>query len=657
MKRVNLFQLASSSLFNEEKNRTIDVQLAPRCSDEVLLPVAPLPVVAANLGEDYEHLCNACAVKFTDKDKRNAHYRAPVHRYNLKLRLAKMAPVSEDEFERMAQKVHDQHHHDDSESDSDDDELEVAQNTQEDEEHTPIGGPRITVLAKDLKISMTMYRCVLASPAFYRGLTPTGKSKLDTGFKELCTAKSITWAVLLCGGGRFSGAIFTGGTGGPTKAIVHKTLQRYTTRRKQGGSQAKQDQQGVAGSAGSSIRRYNEKRLREEVLEIINGWRAHFDKCSYFFVFAPKGNTRDIVFPPTGTGPISLQDDRLRLIPFPIIRATYTETQRVSTILFSVDIEMIEDEVVPTEQETTTTATATSKEEVETTIEIKEEEHGKYSLYENDQLFEAAKAKDLEQVKRLLEGEDEEFELPIPNEGDSLMTPLFIAVENKDLKMATYLCRALPADVDLCIPRYQFKTALHKASAMGHPEMVEVLLNGGADPSVLGMHKECAYDLAGNQKVRDVMREWAGSHPDRWDYVRAHIVPLTASMVAEREDKKKAKRKDKKAKDKLKKVVDKENKLREDQERQVAEKEKELKLEEARLSDQVSRLRMTKDAQLTERERRAIAAEQRLLGAMKFCSCCAKTIAGTPFERLNHIYCSTACVISHKKRLESTSSS
>ena len=57
---------------------------------------------------------------------------------------------------------------------------------------------------------------------------------------------------------------------------------------------------------------------------------------------------------------------------------------------------------------------------------------------------------------------------------------------------------------------------------------------------------------------------------------------------------------------------------------------------------------------MSEREKRAYAAELRLAGAtaVKKCDNCGTALTMVPFERLTFKYCSTKCVMEHKKTLE-----
>ena len=91
---------------------------------------------------------------------------------------------------------------------------------------------------------------------------------------------------------------------------------------------------------------------------------------------------------------------------------------------------------------------------------------------------------------------------------------------------------------------------------------------------------------------------------------------------------------------------------RKEQERKKKEAERKKK-EEAEAKAAVTKATAT----MTERERRALAAEKRLgvtptLSPTFVCENCKKPSCGSsPFERLGYKYCSTACVVEHKKVL------
>src|SRR5208282_1532244 len=97
--------------------------------------------------------------------------------------------------------------------------------------------------------------------------------------------------VFLCmiGGGHFAAMVVSlapkqmrSSSAGPlaceATVLAHKTFHRYTTRRKQGGAQSANDSaKGAAHSAGSSLRRYNEAALTDEVRLLLQDWKGMID--------------------------------------------------------------------------------------------------------------------------------------------------------------------------------------------------------------------------------------------------------------------------------------------------------------------------------------------------------------------------------------------
>ncbi|KAG5440972.1 Ankyrin repeat and zinc finger domain-containing protein 1 [Clonorchis sinensis] len=140
-----------------------------------------------------------------------------------------------------------------------------------------------------------IHRCILFTP-----------KRLPNTLDELLSCitrvrQSRRWAILLYSGGKFAGGIFDG-----TSEVVHKTLQHYTVRAKQGGGQASFDASnfgGMAGakSAGASVRRHGEMAIRSDISNLLhNRWRAHLQACQFIFLWSPKVH-RNIFFNPPDT--------------------------------------------------------------------------------------------------------------------------------------------------------------------------------------------------------------------------------------------------------------------------------------------------------------------------------------------------------------------
>jgi ankyrin repeat and zinc finger domain-containing protein 1 len=135
-----------------------------------------------------------------------------------------------------------------------------------------------------------------------------------------------TIALMMLGGGHFAGIIASlvpkfvknhlGGEDRQVDVIASKTFHRYTTRRKQGGTQSSNDAaKGHAHSAGSALRRYNETRLEEQVRELLGEWRELLRTCEFIFIRATGSVNRRTFFGYEGAV-MSRNDPRNRAFPF-----------------------------------------------------------------------------------------------------------------------------------------------------------------------------------------------------------------------------------------------------------------------------------------------------------------------------------------------------
>jgi len=185
---------------------------------------------------------------------------------------------------------------------------------------------------------------------------------------------------------------------------------------------------------------------------------------------------------------------------------------------------------------------------------------------------------------------------------------------------------------------YNNWTMLHVGASEGLKEMVDFLLKKGADPTIKSI-STLSYQMCKDKETRNVFRKFAGNNPHMWDYERGMISLLTDEM--EQDQKKRAKEK--------KKQKEKHRKLKEQEEKDHKKREEQL-IEEAKenLKKQIE------EEKLNEREKRALAAERRLTSLTKSsitCAFCKKNFSSIPFDRLTFKYCSTGCVMSHKKEL------
>lgn len=216
------------------------------------------------------------------------------------------------------------------------------------------------------------------------------------------------------------------------------------------------------------------------------------------------------------------------------------------------------------------------------------------------------------------------------------------------------------ADLDFRLPHLNFQTVLHLAARKGDAATIQALLEAGADPTVREIHELTAFDVCEDKEARLTFRRFAGENPDMWDYAHAHVpAPLSKEGEEERKKREVEKRKNKKKQQKEKKKEQRAQEL-EDRQKAVEEELKRSKqAEEQKAALEAQRERDRRIAGMSEREKRAYAAEMRLAGAsaVRKCDNCGADLTMVPFERLTYKYCSTKCVLEHKKALESGGSS
>ena len=150
---------------------------------------------------------------------------------------------------------------------------------------------------------------------------------------HLLNAKHI--AVLILRSGRFAGAIWDASG----NVLVHTCMKRYTVRRKNGGSQRKNDNAkgSPANSIGAQIRRFQEHKLSEEIEEVISKkWASYLDSPStVVFAYSSKSHTQSLFI-----GPLDKMKCKCRIFPVPMsVRdPTYAEVCRIYSSMTKVAI-------------------------------------------------------------------------------------------------------------------------------------------------------------------------------------------------------------------------------------------------------------------------------------------------------------------------------
>lgn len=372
----------------------------------------------------------------------------------------------------------------------------------------------------------------------YKNILPYAEDESFDPYTSLdeIRASKFKWAVFLLRSGRFAGAIFE-----KEKAICHKTFQRYTVRRKQGGSQSANDGAGgKAKSAGATLRRYNEAALKQDVADLLVQWKDLLKTTDLIFISS--GKTDRTTFFGGKTPVLQPGDKRLRRIPFATFRPTFEELCRVRSDLSSVRFSPLPAEPSPSSEKAKKASAKANKQTIENGGELAavvEEEEAEPEVYPRV-------------IQLVLDGE-----LSKLKELD--LTP----VENDP----TSGVNALDSN---------FMTALHHAAAKDLAAMVSYLLESGANPSLLDLRSRPPYFLCSSKESRNAFRRFLADNADAWDYTASQIpTALTTEMEQKKKDKEAEKRrraKERKKQQKKDAADEQQQELarKEEEERQVA---------------------------------------------------------------------------------------
>ena len=287
--------------------------------------------------------------------------------------------------------------------------------------------------------------------------------------------------------------------------VAHKTFHRYTTRRKQGGSQSANDSaKGAAHSAGAGIRRYNEVALEAEVRSQLSEWKTLLDECQLHFVRATGMTNRRTIFGPYEGQVLHHKDTRNRGFPFSTRRATQAELMRSFVELTRMKVSDAE-KALPqnvVQQERQAKPVHTPPKSL-TPKPSKEEE---LALFHTSQLQALIKRSRIPAVLSYISG-------------NSISPDFSFQPPNSQVN-------------------HHASTPLHLASSINSPRMVLALLEkAGADPTVLNGEGRPPFDLAGDRPTRDafrVARSILGE--DRWNWDMARCPPPLSKEVADQRE-------------------------------------------------------------------------------------------------------------------------
>lgn len=480
--------------------------------------------------------CPLCKVFYRNVQDQRSHVRSDHHRYNLKAQLRGNAPLDEVQFAKAVGEL------DESISGSE------SSETEEEEADKDADSTLTALLKQQAKLSeargnedtmvkkgaaknplywfsssglppnksLGVYRAIFSNveqdePSHLvdtlrkKQLAPVTARTNDARAQSDPSSSSPHVFMCMIGGGHFAAMLVSlapeihrkagGIEDRQARVIAHKTFHRYTTRRKQGGSQSASDaSRGAAHSAGSSLRRYNEAALEKDIRELLADWRQMIDTAELLFIRATGKTNRRILFEKYEGQVLKQNDERLRGFPFNTRRATQGELMRCFKELTRVKVSEIDEAALAA-----AAAKQREKEEAKPSTPRPQPQKPKLSKEEEAALLHTT------QIQALIRR--------------SKVPALMSYISNNSVP-ASFVFQPKDSPQNFRCP-----TALHLAANLDSAAMVTALLTrAGADPTAVNSEGRTPFELAGDRATRDAFR--VARHElgeSKWDWNKAKV--------------------------------------------------------------------------------------------------------------------------------------
>lgn len=507
--------------------------------------------------------CSVCSLKFEKVQEQRSHLKTDFHHYNLKQKLNGLSPVTEAKFEELVNDLDESISGSDP-SDSEDEEegqdkdtnilsallkkqaniagKKAKENGDGDEneggklktssgsqpllwfsspklpENSYYGIYKAMFTPEELKKEDAIVDAIKSRqlPPITMGKPPKDASDMPPNY----TGKHIFMCMI--GGGHFAAMVVAlnprktkHGTTGPLNkeavVLVHKTFHRYTTRRKQGGSQSANDNaKGAAHSAGANLRRYNEQALVEDVRGLLAEWKGLIDTSELLFVRATGLTNRRTLFGPYDGQVLRANDPRIRGFPFMTRRPTQNELMRAFIELTRLKVRQIVPETAAPTAESSKRPKS-PKPAAASKPKLSEEEE---TLLLHTQQIQAL-------IKR------------------SKVPALLSYISTNDISLKEF--RFFPAD-------HHTPTPLHLAASQNSaPLVTNLLTRASADPTIPNGDGRTPFELAGDRATRDAFRVARSElGEEAWDWEVAKVpVALSRDEALKRTEREKNEAKEK----------------------------------------------------------------------------------------------------------------
>ncbi|KAM4024077.1 tRNA endonuclease ANKZF1 [Anomaloglossus baeobatrachus] len=633
--------------------------------------------------------CSTCQCNFDSREEQKEHYTLDWHRFNLKRRIRGSEALSEEDFQEKT-RAGDVSSISGSDSESSDD-SEPRPASEPGDGSPPTFAQSIqaqrVLFRNGAQQLLSVYRCVLGA-AKDTEVTPQQLLRCVARLQEQPVV-----VILMAGGGHFAGAVYKG-----KEVIKHKTFHRYTVRAKRGTAQSVHDSQNrghMARSAGAALRRHNQVALMADINQLLQSWTEHIRDAQGIYLRAPRSDKTLFL---GRNSPITKKDPRVYGIPFCTRRATYREVHRVHTHLYTLQLyeksaasslisrtrektarprkpgqtkpqEEVTDVADESEEETPAPEEFVEEELTISTLDLREHEVQPRRKKKKRKKREGTSASGPNVTSPRTEPDEEDEDSATEERENDTHQPssalggdelsrirnvLFTCCKTGDTETAKQLLEdGLPGSSDdssgprLSSPEVvqrlvnehlavERRTLLHVAASAGHGEVACLLMDAGWDPTLRDSNAQTPYSLSADKRTRNSFRKYREENPDKYNYGKSQIPgPILEEVEARKAEKKRAQRAQRKQKEK----DDKEERLK----REAEEAEKK------------------RFAALSDREKRAMAAERRLAAQLSVsketaatnvrrCWQCGESLLGKiPFEYLEFSFCTTRCLQEHRR--------
>ncbi|CAG8445899.1 12597_t:CDS:2 [Ambispora gerdemannii] len=592
--------------------------------------------------------CATCGgLVFDSVDEQREHYRTDFHRFNAKRKLfdPNVEPVAEEEFEEMLEEMTKSSSDTEStnskaSSQSSYDAVEALfkrhqPSTENDEFERTIhqdNSPYLWFSAPPVlreEIHLGIFKQIFPDPRHGDPIQYLKSAQIDGGGGDK-ESKRI-WTMLMLSGGYFAGLVCaldpkkTGKDSG-MEPIVHKRVQRYTVRRKQGGAQSAHDQaKGGAKSAGADLRRFNEAKLQGEVRELLENWKDWIEKSDLVFVSAPGAN-KNIIYGYEGAV-LRRADPRIRSFPFSTKRPAFKELKRSFNKLTTVKVSELNAEslkkLLSSRDPAEELASKLESLAKITTVPAKSKKP--------EPPQEPKKPEQTEEVRKFIE---------------------LIRKGKLDLMMGHMEKCAISPTISFETEEFKHTpTLLHVASSAGQPEIVAFFLEKhAADPTITSTTLKTPYDVALDKETRNAFRRYMAEHPDQWDWKMAHVPKGGGSSKSKQKDVEPPTSNQPPPKttaigQTLNKAISElvDTNLTPEMQARI-DRERRARAAEARMAKLANRGSSSSAAAASASASSAGSSNKGLV-----CEMCKTSLVGkVPFARMQWQYCSTECVVKHR---------